>query len=217
MVKHNNVLPNVHLRKHMQRFVKTWFNQPARKHRRAITRQDKAVRIFPRPLEKLRPVVHSCTKKYNSKLRYGRGFTLQEIKKAGLTKQFAQTIGISVDHRRQDTSEEGLQLNVQRLATYKSNLILFPKKAGKPKKGMVPDSTAERLKSVAAEKQNTHKHVLGKPKTKLREKPQKITKELQAVKAFRKLRQSRINKRYKGKREKKAREQAEQEATKKKE
>ena len=95
MVKHNNVLPNVHLRKHMQRFVKTWFNQPARKHRRAITRQDKAVRIFPRPLEKLRPVVHSCTKKYNSKLRYGRGFTLQEIKAAGLTKQFAQTIGIA--------------------------------------------------------------------------------------------------------------------------
>lgn len=74
---------------------------------------------------------------------------------------------------------------------------------------MVPDSTAERLKSAAAEKQNTHKHVLGKPKTKLREKAQKITKELQAVKAFRKLRQTRINKRYKGKREKKAREQAE--------
>jgi large subunit ribosomal protein L13e len=112
MVKHNNVLPNIHLRKHMQRFVKTWFNQPARKHRRAIARQEKATKIFPRPLEKLRPVVHSLTRKYNSKLRYGRGFTLQEIKKAGLTPKFARTIGIAVDHRRQDTSEESLQMNV---------------------------------------------------------------------------------------------------------
>lgn len=58
MVKHNNVLANVHLRKHWARFVKTWFNQPARKQRRVIARQTKAAKVFPRPLEKLRPVVH---------------------------------------------------------------------------------------------------------------------------------------------------------------
>ena len=76
MVKHNNVLANIHLRKHWQRFVKTWFNQPARKQRRALTRKNKAAKIFPRPLEKLRPIVHCSTRKYNAKLRYGRGFTL---------------------------------------------------------------------------------------------------------------------------------------------
>lgn len=212
MVKHNNVLPNIHLRKHTQRFFKTWFDQPARKHRRAIRRQEKAARIFPRPLEKLRPVVHAQTRKYNSKLRYGRGFTLHEINKAGLTPQFAQTIGITVDHRRHDKSEETLQLNVQRLATYKNKLILFPKKADKPKKGLVNDATADKLKSADAGKQNSHKHVLERPAKKLRVKPTKLTKEITAVKAFRKLRQARVNKRYKGKREKAAKEKAEKEA-----
>jgi large subunit ribosomal protein L13e len=108
MVKHNNVLANVHLRKHWFRFVRSWFNQPARKTRRAATRQAKATSAFPRPVEKLRPVVHSLSRKYNSKTRYGRGFTLQEVKAAGLTRKFARTVGIAVDHRRQDTSEEGL-------------------------------------------------------------------------------------------------------------
>jgi len=91
-------------------------------------------------------------------------------------------------------------------------LILFPKKAGKPKKGLVADATAERLKSAEAEKQNISKHLIVKPKTRLREKPQKITKEMLSLKAFKKLRQSRINKRYKGKREKRAIELAEKEA-----
>jgi len=36
MVKHNNVIPNEHFRKHWQNYVKTWFNQPARKTRRRL-------------------------------------------------------------------------------------------------------------------------------------------------------------------------------------
>ena len=76
MVKHNNQLQNVHLRKHWQRFVKTWFNQPARKQRRLHARQAKAAALFPRPLERLRPVTRGNTRRYNGKLRYGRGFTL---------------------------------------------------------------------------------------------------------------------------------------------
>ena len=43
-----------------------------------------------------------------------------------------------------------MQLNTERLNTYKSKLILFPKKEGKPKKGQINDSTAEVLKGVAA-------------------------------------------------------------------
>jgi hypothetical protein len=34
LMKHNNVIPNIHLHKHWQGFVRTWFNQPARKQRR---------------------------------------------------------------------------------------------------------------------------------------------------------------------------------------
>ncbi|XP_050918642.1 60S ribosomal protein L13-1-like [Lathyrus oleraceus] len=45
MVKHNNVIPNEHFRKHWQNYVKTRFNQPARKTRRRLARQKKAVKI----------------------------------------------------------------------------------------------------------------------------------------------------------------------------
>lgn len=34
MVAHNNVLPNAHFKKKWGKFVRTWFNQPARKIRR---------------------------------------------------------------------------------------------------------------------------------------------------------------------------------------
>ena len=37
MVKHNNMFPNVNLRKNWGRFVRTWFDQPTRKHRRYMT------------------------------------------------------------------------------------------------------------------------------------------------------------------------------------
>ena len=33
-MKHNNVIPSGHFRKHWQNYVRTWFNQPARKTRR---------------------------------------------------------------------------------------------------------------------------------------------------------------------------------------
>ena len=44
-------------------------------------------------------------------------------------------MGIPVDHRRHNRSLEGLQANVQRLKEYRSRLIIFPKKAGKTRKG----------------------------------------------------------------------------------
>jgi large subunit ribosomal protein L13e len=44
----NNVLPNVHLNKDWQEKVKTWFNQPARKHRRRVNRQNKAKALGPK-------------------------------------------------------------------------------------------------------------------------------------------------------------------------
>ena len=89
-------------------------------------------------------------------------------------------------------------------------MILFPRRADKPKKGDIADSTADKLK--AATSQNVTKHVLEKPKRKVRQTPQKITKEMTGVKIFRKIRQLQVNQKYRGKREKKAKEAAEKEA-----
>ncbi|CBK19954.2 uncharacterized protein [Blastocystis hominis] len=61
------------------------------------------------------------------KTRLGRGFTLQELKEAGINPREALTIGIAVDHRRVNRCVESLQANVERLNAYKSKLILFPR------------------------------------------------------------------------------------------
>merc|ERR1711976_278006 len=128
-------IPNAHFHKDWDRYVKTWFNQPARKDRRRKARAAKAARVAPRPVKTLRPVVRCPTFKYNIKDRRGRGFTLEELKAAGLSKSKAQTIGISIDHRRKNRSLESLQKNVQRLKEYQSKLILFPINGKKPRKG----------------------------------------------------------------------------------
>lgn len=143
-IKHNNQLPNAHFHKDWQRRVKTWFNQPGRKLRRRLTRTRKAARAAPRPLDGLlRPAVRCPTIKYNIKLRKGRGFSLAELKAAGVSKKQALSIGISVDHRRRNKSEEGFNRNVQRLKQYRARLILFPLRHNKPRKG---DSAKEDLK-----------------------------------------------------------------------
>merc|ERR1711872_571018 len=124
--------------------VKTWFNQPARKKKRRVARAKKARDIAPRPVAGLlRPSVRCPTFKYNTRLRAGRGYTLEELKGAGINKKQARSIGISVDYRRRNSSMESLQSNVQRLKEYKSKLILFPRKEGQPKKG---EASAEELK-----------------------------------------------------------------------
>lgn len=48
MGKRNNMIPNGHFHKDWQRFVKTWFNQPARKFRRRTNRVKKARTVAPR-------------------------------------------------------------------------------------------------------------------------------------------------------------------------
>ena len=79
--KRNNIIPNGHFHKDWQRFVKTWFNQPMRKKRRHQNRVKKALKIAPRPVAgQLRPIVRCPTIKYNTKVRAGKGFTLEELK-----------------------------------------------------------------------------------------------------------------------------------------
>ncbi|KAL7582427.1 hypothetical protein Lser_V15G44643 [Lactuca serriola] len=197
MVKHNNVNPNEHFKKHWQNYVKTWFNQPARKTRRCNARQAKVVKVFPRPAGSLRPQVHCQTLKYNMKLREGRGFSLEELKGAGIPKKLAPTIGIAVDHRRRNRSLEGLQANVQRLKTFKAKLVIFPRRTRKTKAG---DSTPEELANAT--------QVQGQVLPIVREKPVvelvKITEEMKSFNAYAKLRVERINKRHLGARLKRA-------------
>lgn len=114
MVKGNKVLPNVHLHKWWQRHVKTWFNQPARKQSRRLARQEKIAKNGVRPMGLLRPAVHPPTQRYNLKIRFGRGFTLQELKAVGISRKIARSIGIAVDHRRRNRCQESLDLNVDR-------------------------------------------------------------------------------------------------------
>lgn len=131
MVKNNNVVPNNHFKKQWQRRVKCWFNQPARKKRRRLARQAKAAAVAPRPVSGLlRPVVRCPTQKYNMRVRAGRGFSLEELKAAGINAKEARNIGIAVDARRRNKNVETLQANVARLAAYKGRLVLFPRRSG---------------------------------------------------------------------------------------
>uniref|UniRef100_A0A7S4P0R6 60S ribosomal protein L13 n=1 Tax=Paramoeba aestuarina TaxID=180227 RepID=A0A7S4P0R6_9EUKA len=198
MVKHNNVLPNAHFHKHWQERVKCWFDQAPQKKSRRIRREKKAKRIFPRPVGgSLRPVVHPPTRKYNAKLRLGRGFTLEECKGAGIHPQFAKSIGIAVDHRRRNKTEESLALNVQRLKEYQSKLILFPRNKNKPKAG---DSPAEVLKNV----QQFSGSILPIKKAAAVTETREITEDEKKVSVYAQLRQARAFQRYVGRREKRA-------------
>lgn len=115
--------------------MRTWFDQPGRKLRRRNARKAKAATLGVRPLSLLRPAVRGQTVRYNRKLREGRGFTLAELKEAGIGRKEARGVGIAVDHRRRNLSEEGKKTNVERLKAYKTKLIVFPRKTGKPKNG----------------------------------------------------------------------------------
>ncbi|RMZ95296.1 60S ribosomal L13 [Brachionus plicatilis] len=207
MGKGNNIIPDNHFHKWWQRYVKTWFNQPARKERRRKARLQKAARLAPRPVSgPVRPVVHCPTRRYNTKIRAGRGFSHDELRAAGIYKKVAKTIGIAVDHRRRNKSTESLQVNAQRLKLYKSKLVLFPRKAGKPKKG---DATEEEMKMATqirtplAIKQRVKK-----------QKARKITDAEKKFSSFSMLRKVRVDANLWGVREKKAKEKAEAEKNK---
>ena len=152
MVKHNNVVPNIHCHKKYCESsrgplkVRLNLNQASKKKSRRLTRAAKAAAIAPRPLQLLRPAVHCPTQRYSAKVRLGKGFTLEELKAAGLTSRYARTVGIAVDHRRTNKSAESLATNVARLEEYKGKLIVFPKKRlSKVKNG---DSSAEECKAA---------------------------------------------------------------------
>ncbi|CAD8136377.1 unnamed protein product [Paramecium octaurelia] len=199
-MKHNQQLPNAHMRKHWTRFVKTFYNQPAAKRRRQLRRRAQALSASPRPVELLRPVVRGQTIKYNNVQKLGRGFSLIELKEAGLNGAFARTVGIAVDHRRRNLNQEELNNNVKRLKAYLQKLVLYPRVAGKPKNGVVKDSTNEVAAHPVA--QNTNPEVITFQRTPKREKATVISKELRAKNVYRRLRQEWYNAKFVGVKEK---------------
>lgn len=151
MPKGNNAVPHVHQRKHwtpcssQRGNIEVNLDQPKQKERRRRLRIAKAKKVFPRPLKMLRPTVACPTVRYNMKKRLGRGFTIEELAGAEIKPRFAATVGIRVDKRRKNISEESLKTNVQRLKTYMSKMILFPLTKKGAKKG---DASEEEIKNV---------------------------------------------------------------------
>lgn len=122
------------------------------------------------------------TIKHNRRERAGRGFTLAELKvrtipqtadttnwwwptvpqktpktnaqkkAAGIPRPLAPTIGIAVDHRRQNLSEESIARNVARLKEYHSRLVVLPRRSNAPKKGEVKasDLGADTVRDLSA-------------------------------------------------------------------
>lgn len=203
MPKHNNVIHNNHFRKDWQRYVKTWFDQPAKKVARRAARDAKAAALAPRPVNLLRPIVRGQTNKYNSKNRLGRGFTLDELRAAGVSPKQARSIGIAVDHRRSNRSNEGFQVNVNRLKQYLSKLVIFPRKNGRVKQG---DSSGDDLKAV---QQVTDKAVIAVPRPSNYIRPRKINEEDRTREVVTHLRHSHTVSKMWGIREKLAKEKRE--------
>lgn len=196
-----------HFRKDWQRRVKVALDQAGQKKSRRVARQQKAAKLGARPTGLLRPAVRCPSIRYNMKLREGRGFTLEELKAAGVRPKEALSIGIAVDHRAKSRSEERFNRNVERLQAYKARLVVFPKNSKKPKKGDASGDalTAEKVKNVSA--------AFPLPAY-VAEKPRAITSEEKDFNAYTTLRKERTDARFVGVRAKRAQAKADAEAAK---
>jgi len=149
-------------------------------------------------------------------VRAGRGFSLAELKEAGVPRKLAPTIGISVDPRRQNLSEESLKANVQRLKEYKQRLVLFPRKTKSPKAG---EASAEEMKKA---RESGHEGKVVKSNdffpisNEVKVQEGKVADYPSEEAAVRKLRVARSDARLAGKREKRAKAKEEEAAAAKK-
>jgi large subunit ribosomal protein L13e len=133
---------------------------------------------------------------------------------AGIPRKYAPTIGISVDPRRQNLSEESLKVNVERLQDYMKRVIVFPRKNGKTKQGDGAEADVKKAREGEDTiKANRHglpiKNVIKVPEVKTKDE-----KSTEGV--YRKLRDSRSEARFVGVREKRAKAKAEEKADAKK-
>ncbi|KAK7192790.1 hypothetical protein DPSP01_011213 [Paraphaeosphaeria sporulosa] len=212
-IKHNQQIQKNHFHKDWQRYVRVHFDQAGKKKSRRDARAAKITKVAPRPVDKLRPVVRCPTVKYNRRVRPGRGFSLAELKAAGIPRKLAPTIGISVDPRRQNLSEESLKANVERLQEYRKKLILFPRRNGKTKSG---DASAEDVKAAKKGETVTSTSSVFPIVNKPIFEEASIGSVEATENAYRKLRDQRAEQRYAGAKEKRAKAKAEEADSKKK-
>jgi large subunit ribosomal protein L13e len=134
---------------------------------------------------------------------------------AGIPRKVAPTIGIAVDPRRQNLSEESLKENVARLKEYKKRLIVFPRRNGEPRQG---DASAADVKKAKKGGEGLVVNITDALAVvnvaKVDEVKMKDVEGDDA--AYRKLRIARSDARYVGVREKRAKAKAEDEMNKKK-
>ncbi len=146
----------------------------------------------------------------------GAGQVLTWSQEAGIPRRLAPTIGISVDARRQNLSMESLATNVERLKAYRARLILFPRRAGQHKKD---DASKEDVSAANKAEHMKHTKVVlpivnvesGFKEIKKNDMPEPIEGG-----AYKKLREARSEARLVGKREKRAKEKADEAAAAKK-
>lgn len=166
------------------------FDQPGAKKTRRNKRAAKATALGLRPVKPLRPAVRCPTLRYNSKLREGKGFTLEELKAAGIRRKEARSIGIPVDHRRRNKSEESLKLNVERIKAYRKRLVVLPRRNKKNKDKKVDLSSINFTRDTAT--------AFPIPAGVQVEAPRAITAEEKEFAAFRTLREERAKHRNEG-------------------
>jgi len=194
--------------------VRVHFDQAGKKKTRRTARVEKAAKVAPRPVDKLRPAVRCPTIKYNRRVRPGRGFSLAELKAAGIPRKYAPTIGISVDPRRQNLSEGTLTANVERLQEYMKRIIVFPRKGKQGKKG---DASEEEVKKARTGEHTIKQNRIVLPiKNVITVAEAKVSDEKSEEAAFRKLRDLRSEARLVGVREKRAKSKADEAAAAKK-
>jgi len=123
MVRHNNRVPASHSRKKWAFLVATSFKQAGRKTRRHKIRAEKNAYVFPRS-SVTRPIVCGRTTGHTRLKKLGRGFTYDELKSAGIRAEFADSIGVALDHRRINRSLATLKLNTSRLITFNVKCLI---------------------------------------------------------------------------------------------
>lgn len=164
------------------------------------------------------------TIKYNRRVRAGRGFSLAELKvrlnlnmpnayvnayksdrqEAGIPRKLAPTIGISVDPRRQNLSEESLKANVERLKAYKARLVLFPRKGKSPKEGEASVEEMKKAKEAGHDGHVKTSHNSFPIVNKVTVEEGKVSDYPNEEAAYRRLREARSEARLVGKRAKRA-------------
>jgi len=139
------------------------------------------------------------------KVREGRGFTYDELKGAGIKRKEAQGVGIAIDHRRENKTEETYQANVARLKLYKSKLVVFPRNptSKRAKKG---DASKDELKKA---QQVSVANLFPVTQPFVRAKARKITEAERNAVVSRVVRTARLDEKLWGRREKRAKDKAE--------